>query len=74
MSVDRATGKIKVHNIWAAIDAGLAVQPKNFAYQTEGSIVFGLGHVLEGRAERLELLLQEPISRGAKSRRSYPAR
>jgi isoquinoline 1-oxidoreductase beta subunit len=46
VSVDRATGKIKVHNIWAAIDAGLAVQPKNLVYQTEGSIVFGLGHVL----------------------------
>jgi isoquinoline 1-oxidoreductase beta subunit len=46
VSLDRATGKIKVHNIWAAIDAGLAVQPKNLAYQTEGSIVFGLGHVL----------------------------
>jgi isoquinoline 1-oxidoreductase beta subunit len=46
VALDRATGKIKVHNIWAAIDAGLAVQPKNLAYQTEGSIVFGLGHVL----------------------------
>ena len=46
VSLDRANGKIKVHNIWAAIDAGLAVQPKNLAYQTEGSIVFGLGHVL----------------------------
>jgi isoquinoline 1-oxidoreductase beta subunit len=46
VSLDRATGKIKVHNIWAAIDAGLAVQPKNLAYQTEGGIVFGLGHVL----------------------------
>jgi isoquinoline 1-oxidoreductase beta subunit len=46
VSVDRATGKIKVHNFWAAIDAGLAVQPKNVAAQTEGSIVYGLGHVL----------------------------
>jgi isoquinoline 1-oxidoreductase beta subunit len=46
VSLDRASGRIKVHNIWAAIDAGLAVQPKNLAYQTEGSIVFGLGHVL----------------------------
>jgi isoquinoline 1-oxidoreductase beta subunit len=46
VSLDRATGRIKVHNIWAAIDAGLAVQPGNLAYQTEGSIVFGLGHVL----------------------------
>jgi isoquinoline 1-oxidoreductase beta subunit len=46
VSLDRLTGKIKVHNIWAAIDAGLAVQPRNLAAQTEGSIVFGLGHVL----------------------------
>src|SRR2546430_8295770 len=46
VSVDRATGKIKVHNFWAAIDAGIAVQPRNLAAQTEGSIIFGLGHVL----------------------------
>jgi isoquinoline 1-oxidoreductase beta subunit len=46
VSIDRSTGKIKVHNIWAAIDAGIAVQPRNLAAQTEGSIVFGLGHVL----------------------------
>jgi isoquinoline 1-oxidoreductase subunit beta len=46
VSVDRATGKLKVHNFWAAIDAGLAVQPRNIAAQTEGSIIYGLGHVL----------------------------
>jgi len=46
VSLDRASGRIKVHNIWAAIDAGLAVQPRNLACQTEGSIVFGLGHLL----------------------------
>ncbi len=46
VSVDRATGTIKVHNIWAAIDAGIAVQPQNLAAQTEGGIVWGLGHVL----------------------------
>jgi isoquinoline 1-oxidoreductase beta subunit len=46
VSVDRATGKVKVHNFWAAIDAGLAVQPRNVAAQTEGSIIYGLGHVL----------------------------
>ncbi|HEY2230852.1 MAG TPA: molybdopterin cofactor-binding domain-containing protein [Xanthobacteraceae bacterium] len=46
VSLDRSTGTIKVHNIWAAIDAGIAVQPRNLAAQTEGSIVFGLGHVL----------------------------
>jgi isoquinoline 1-oxidoreductase beta subunit len=46
VSVDRVTGKIKVHNFWAAIDAGLAVQPKNIAAQTEGSVIYALGHVL----------------------------
>jgi len=46
VAVDRPTGKIKVHNIWAAIDAGLAVQPKNLAAQTEGGMIFGLGHLL----------------------------
>jgi isoquinoline 1-oxidoreductase beta subunit len=46
VSVDRASGRIRVHNIWAAVDAGIAVQPRNLAAQIEGSIVFGLGHVL----------------------------
>jgi isoquinoline 1-oxidoreductase beta subunit len=49
VSVERATGRIKVHNIWCAIDAGIAVQPANLAAQTEGSIVWGLGHVLRER-------------------------
>jgi isoquinoline 1-oxidoreductase subunit beta len=46
VSLDRATGKIKVHNFWAAVDAGIAVQPRNLAAQTEGSIVYALGSVL----------------------------
>jgi isoquinoline 1-oxidoreductase beta subunit len=46
VSVDRSSGLVKVHNIWAAIDAGIAVQPKNLAAQTEGGIVWGVGHVL----------------------------
>jgi isoquinoline 1-oxidoreductase beta subunit len=28
------------------LDAGLAVQPRNMATQTEGSIIYALGHVL----------------------------
>jgi len=46
VSVERASGRIKIHNVWVAIDAGIAVQPGNIAAQTEGSIVYGLGHVL----------------------------
>jgi hypothetical protein len=34
------------HNFWAAVDAGIAVQPRNLAAQTEGSIVYALGSVL----------------------------
>jgi isoquinoline 1-oxidoreductase subunit beta len=46
VSLDRKSGKIKVHNFWAAVDAGIAVQPRNLAAQTEGSIVYALGSVL----------------------------
>jgi isoquinoline 1-oxidoreductase beta subunit len=46
VSVDRATGKIRVHNVWVAMDAGIAVQPGNMVAQTEGSVIYGLGHVL----------------------------
>jgi isoquinoline 1-oxidoreductase beta subunit len=46
VSVDRGSGKVAVHNVWVAIDAGIAVQPRNLAAQTEGSIIYGLGHVL----------------------------
>jgi isoquinoline 1-oxidoreductase beta subunit len=46
VSVDRQTGKIKVHNFWAALDAGIAVQPRNLAAQTEGSVIYALGSAL----------------------------
>jgi len=37
----RASGQIRVHNFWCAIDCGVAVQPDNVAAQTESSIVYG---------------------------------
>lgn len=46
ISLNRDSGKLRVHRFWAAIDAGLAVQPRNIAAQTEGGIVYALGHVL----------------------------
>jgi isoquinoline 1-oxidoreductase beta subunit len=46
VALDRKTGKIKVLNFWAALDAGIAVQPRNLMAQTEGSIVYALGSVL----------------------------
>jgi len=46
VALDRKSGKIKVLKFWAAVDAGIAVQPGNLAAQTEGSVVYALGHVL----------------------------
>jgi isoquinoline 1-oxidoreductase subunit beta len=46
ISFDSSSAKIKVHNFWAAIDCGTAVQPRNTAYLTEGGIIYGLGSAL----------------------------
>lgn len=49
ISLDRRTGKIKLQNVWCAIDCGVAVQPDNVVAQTEGSIVYGIGLALTER-------------------------
>ncbi len=49
VSLDRASGQIKVHNFWCTIDCGIAVQPDNVVAQTESSIVYGLGLTLSER-------------------------
>jgi isoquinoline 1-oxidoreductase subunit beta len=45
-SVNQQTGEIRVHHIWAAVDPGIAVQPKNIMAQMEGAMIFGLGAAL----------------------------
>jgi len=49
VSLDRASGQIKVHEVWCTIDCGVAIQPDNIAAQTEGSTVYGLGLALSER-------------------------
>ena len=49
MSLDRVSGQINLHNVWCAIDSGIAVQPDNVVAQTESSIVYGLGVALSER-------------------------
>src|SRR5689334_17992832 len=49
ISIDRGSGKIKLHNVWCAIDCGVAVQPENVVAQTESSIVYGIGLALTER-------------------------
>jgi isoquinoline 1-oxidoreductase beta subunit len=51
ISLDRATGKIKVHNYWTAVDPGLAIQPTHVMAQLEGAAVWGLSVAL---LERLD--------------------
>ncbi len=47
VSVDRRTGRIRVHNYWAAADAGLPVNPDAFAGQVESGIIWGLSAALK---------------------------
>jgi isoquinoline 1-oxidoreductase subunit beta len=46
VSVDRKTGKIRVHNYWIAVDPGLVIQPENAVAQIESSIVYALSGAL----------------------------
>lgn len=47
ISLDKKSGEIKVHNVWAAVDPGVAVLPKNVATQVEGGIVMGISTALK---------------------------
>jgi isoquinoline 1-oxidoreductase beta subunit len=46
VSVDRKTGKIRVHNYWVAVDPGLVIQPDNVHAQLESAVVYGLSAAL----------------------------
>ncbi|MGY8635440.1 molybdopterin-dependent oxidoreductase [Bradyrhizobium sp. 14AA] len=49
VSLDKKTGEVKVHQLWAAVDAGTAVQPKNIVAQLKSAMTFGLGAALKER-------------------------
>ncbi len=47
VSVERKTGMVSVHEIWSAVDTGVALQPKNVERQIESAVVFGLSGLKE---------------------------
>jgi len=70
VSVDTATGQIKVHHLWAAVDPGTVVQPKNVVAQNELRHLSGPAHVrhpADGRASDLD---QRPADGHRRSGRS----
>jgi len=46
VSLDRKTGKIRVHDYWVAGDPGIVVQPENAHAQLESAVVYGLSSAL----------------------------
>jgi len=50
ISLDRASGKIRVHRAWIAVDGGTVVQPGAARANVESGIIYGLSSVLHERA------------------------
>jgi isoquinoline 1-oxidoreductase beta subunit len=49
ISLDRNSGKIKVHRAWMAVDSGLVVQPEAARANVESGVLYGLSSVLHER-------------------------
>lgn len=59
ISVDRRSGRIRVHDYWAAADATLAVNPGALAAQVESAIVWGLSSALKERITMVNGVVQQ---------------
>jgi len=49
ISLDRQSGKIRVHKVWIAVDGGVIVQPGPAQANVESGIIYGLSSVLQER-------------------------
>jgi isoquinoline 1-oxidoreductase beta subunit len=59
ISVDRASGKIRVHRVWLAVDGGLVVQPGMARANVESGILYGLSSVLHERVTLKDGVVQQ---------------
>ena len=51
VSVDKATGTIKVHKVTCAVDCGSVINPNTVTAQMEGAIIMGLSAALKEKVE-----------------------
>ena len=49
ISLDRSTGKIRVHKVWIAVDGGVIVTPGAAKANVESAILYGLSSMLHER-------------------------
>jgi isoquinoline 1-oxidoreductase beta subunit len=59
VSVDAASGEIRLHEMWLVLDAGIVVHPDAVVAQMEGSVVMGLGAALHEQVNVVAGELQE---------------
>ena len=59
ISLDRTTGKIKVHKVWVAVDGGVIVQPGPAKANVESAIIYGLSSVLHERVTIKDGVVQQ---------------
>jgi isoquinoline 1-oxidoreductase beta subunit len=59
ISLDRESGRIRVHKVWLAVDGGLIVQPEAARANVESGIVQGLSSVLSERVTVKDGVVQQ---------------
>lgn len=59
VSLDKSTGAIAVHKLWAAFDPGIAIHPQNAVYQMEGAMMMGLSAALYEHVDLVKGEVQE---------------
>src|SRR5215218_496497 len=59
ISLDRSTGKIRVHKVWTAVDGGVIVQPGPAKANVESAIIYGLSSVLHERVSMKDGVVEQ---------------